>query len=83
VAVITVALHTVLWAAVTPLTAAPAIDLVAVICLSETSPAAEQHRSTAHLRRHTCDYGNLCSAAAPPLAAKEVRLALDPPAPGS
>jgi len=51
--VIAIALHTVLWAAVTPLTAAPAIDLFAVIGLSETSPPAEQHRSMAHLRRRT------------------------------
>jgi hypothetical protein len=84
VAVIAVALHTVLWAAVTLLTAASAIDLFPVIGLSETSPSAEQvqvddPRAPAHARDHC----NLCSGRCTTAGWKEVRLAFDPPTPGS
>jgi hypothetical protein len=69
VAVIAIALHTVLWAAVTPLTAAPAVDPFTVICHSETSTPAEQTPVRGPLApAHACDHCNLCSAAAPPLA---------------
>jgi hypothetical protein len=69
VAVIAIALHTVLWAAVTPLTAAPAVDPFTVICHSETSTPAEQTPVHGPLApAQACDPCNLCNAAAPPLA---------------
>jgi hypothetical protein len=64
-----VAMHTVLWAAVTPLTAASAVDPFTVICHSEPSAPAEDAPDHGPLApAHACDHCNLCSAAAPPLA---------------
>ena len=68
-AFITVALHTVLWAAVTPLIAAPAVDPFTVICHSETSAPAEQAPGHSPFApAHACDHCNLCNAAAPLVA---------------
>jgi hypothetical protein len=68
-AIYAIALHTVLWAAVTPLTAAPAFDPFTVICHSETSAPAEQAPGHSPFApAHACDHCNLCNAAAPPLA---------------
>jgi hypothetical protein len=67
-AAIAVALHTVLWAALAPLAASPAIDPFTVICHSPTSAPAEQTPGPGPLLpAHACDHCNLCSAAAPPL----------------
>jgi hypothetical protein len=67
-AIYAIALHTVLWAAVTPLTAAPAFDPFTVICHSDTSAPAEQAPGHSPLAPgHACDHCNLCSAAALPL----------------
>jgi len=64
-----IALHTVLWVAVTPLTAAPAVDPFTVICHSEPSAPVEETPGHGPLApAHACDHCNLCSAAAPPLA---------------
>ena len=63
------ALHTILWAAIAPLAAAPAIDPFTIICHSETS--ASPDRTPVHgplAPAHACDHCNLCSAAAPPPA---------------
>jgi hypothetical protein len=68
-AAIAVAIHTVMWAAITPLAAGSAVDPFAVICHSETSAPAEQAPGHGPLApAHACDHCNLCSAAAPPLA---------------
>ena len=66
VAAIAVILHTVLWAALGPLAASPAVDPFTVICHSETSAPAEQTPGPL-LPTHACDHCNLCSASTPPL----------------
>jgi hypothetical protein len=64
-----IALHTVLWVAVAPLTAAQAIDPFTVICHSETSAPAERAPSHGPIAPgQACDHCNLCSAVAPPVA---------------
>lgn len=68
VAVIAVAMHTMLWAALAPLATSPIVDPFAIICHSETSAPAEQAPAPAPLTpAHACDHCNLCSAATPPL----------------
>lgn len=64
-----IAMHTVLWVAVAPLTAAQAVDPFTVICHSETSAPAEQAPGHSPVAPgHACDHCNLCSAVAPPMA---------------
>jgi hypothetical protein len=68
VAIFAIALHTLLWAAVAPLIAAPAPDPFSVICHSEAPGPVEQVPSHGPLApAHACDHCNLCSAIAPPV----------------
>lgn len=76
VAIIAIALHTVLWAAIAPSSAAPAVDPFTVICPSESSAPAEQAPAHGPLApAHACDHCNLCSASTPP-PAPDVALAV-------
>jgi hypothetical protein len=76
VAAIAVILHTVLWAALGPLAASPAVDPFTVICHGETSAPAEQTPGPGPLLpAHACDHCNLCSAATPPLTPDTVLVA--------
>jgi hypothetical protein len=67
-AIYTIALHTVLWAAVAPFTAAPPVDPLTVVCHSEASAPADPAPHGPISPAHACDHCNLCSAAAVPLA---------------
>ena len=65
-AAMVVAIHTVLWAGVTPLAAGPSVDPFAVICHSDASAPAEQAPTPGPLTpAHACDHCNLCSGVAP------------------
>ena len=78
-AIYTIALHTVLWAAVAPFTAAPPVDPLTVICHSE--PSATGDTTPVHgpiAPAHACDHCNLCSAAAPPPAPMSVIGRIEP-----
>jgi hypothetical protein len=73
VAAFAVAMQTVLWAAVAPLTAAQAVDPFTDICHSETSAPVEQAPDHGPVAPgHACDHCNLCSAVAPPAAPASV-----------
>jgi len=68
VAIVAIALHTSLWAAIAPLTTAPSADPFTVICHSEASGPADQIPNHGPLTpAHACDHCNLCSAVAPPM----------------
>ena len=68
VAIFAIAVHTVLWVAVAPLTAAPSVDPFTVICHSEASDPVNQTPNHGPLTpAHACDHCNLCSAVAPPM----------------
>jgi hypothetical protein len=67
-AIFAIALHTLLWAAIAPLIAAPSVDPFSVICHSEASGPADQSPNHGPLRpANACDHCNLCSAVAPPM----------------
>jgi hypothetical protein len=68
VAIFAIVLHTLLWAAVAPLIAAPTLDPFSVICHSEAPGPGDQIPNHGPLApAHACDHCNLCSAIAPPV----------------
>jgi hypothetical protein len=76
-AILAIALHTVLWGAV-PMAAASAIDPFSVICSSTSHTAAQTDQTPdGQVPKPTsaCDHCNLCGAAAAPSASLESVLA--------
>ena len=79
VAIFAIALHTLLWAAVAPLIAAPSVDPFTVICHSEATGPADQIPNHGPLTpAHACDHCNLCSAAAPPMPGTALAANVEP-----
>jgi len=79
VAVFAVTFHTALWAAVAPVSTAPAVDPFTVICHSEAAqPADSGSDQGVPAPGHACDHCNLCSAATPPLPQTAFFISVEP-----
>ncbi|HXZ45418.1 MAG TPA: DUF2946 family protein [Pseudolabrys sp.] len=78
-AIFAIVLHTLLWAALTPLIAAPSVDPFTVICHSEATGADDQASSHGPLTpAHACEHCNLCSAVAPPMPGMALAAIVEP-----
>jgi hypothetical protein len=76
-AILAIALHTVLWGAI-PMAAASAVDPFSVICSSASHAAAQSDQTTdgqVPAPASACDHCNLCGTAAAPSASLDSVLA--------
>jgi hypothetical protein len=74
VAIYAIAMHTILWGA-GPLSAAPTVDPLSIIChsaASDSSPGQHAPVDPDRVPTHACDHCNLCSAIAPPAALDDI-----------
>ena len=79
VAIFAIACHTLLWAALAPLVAAPSVDPFTVICHSEAAGSGDQIPGHGPLTpAHACDHCNLCSAVAPPTPSTVLVASVEP-----
>jgi hypothetical protein len=74
-AIVAIALHTVLWGALAPMAAvASAVDPLSIICSSSPHAAAQTEEAPTHPALKptaACDHCSLCSATSPPAVAPD------------